>query len=164
MGYPIPVARTNHWLIFTLAAGHLVACDQTTWQVVSNGFTPYMTPDLVRANVLEKCGFQPRMANTQVYRCELTLLCMWSNQAPQGPALCSSPSRAMTKTHAYPAIRLHPATPSFVCRSEAFIVWWHSHSVHCCHQMAFHSSVHRIRWVTYGVLLPGILEYQTNDN
>lgn len=29
------------------------------------GFTPYMTPDLVRESVFEKCGFQPRADNTQ---------------------------------------------------------------------------------------------------
>jgi seryl-tRNA synthetase len=31
------------------------------------GFSPMMTPDLVRESVLEKCGFQPRADNTQVY-------------------------------------------------------------------------------------------------
>ena len=35
-------------------------------QVVSRGFTPIMTPDLVKASVLEKCGFQPRGSGTQV--------------------------------------------------------------------------------------------------
>lgn len=34
--------------------------------VVSKGFIPIMTPDLVRESVLEKCGFQPRGQNTQV--------------------------------------------------------------------------------------------------
>jgi len=45
-------------------------------KVVAKGFTPHMTPDLVRANVLEKCGFQPRMANTQVYSVEGMDLCL----------------------------------------------------------------------------------------
>jgi len=31
------------------------------------GFVPMTTPDLVRESVLEKCGFQPRADNTQVY-------------------------------------------------------------------------------------------------
>ena len=35
-------------------------------QVVAAGFTPMMTPDLVRESVFEKCGFQPRAQNTQV--------------------------------------------------------------------------------------------------
>jgi hypothetical protein len=35
-------------------------------QVTARGFTPLMTPDLVKASVLEKCGFQPRADNTQV--------------------------------------------------------------------------------------------------
>jgi seryl-tRNA synthetase len=33
--------------------------------VAARGFTPITTPDLVRASVLEKCGFQPRAENTQ---------------------------------------------------------------------------------------------------
>lgn len=35
-------------------------------KVASRGFTPIMTPDLVREGVLEKCGFRPRADNTQV--------------------------------------------------------------------------------------------------
>lgn len=35
-------------------------------RVASKGFTMLATPDLVRMDVLEKCGFQPRMENTQV--------------------------------------------------------------------------------------------------
>ncbi len=35
-------------------------------KAVARGFTPIMTPDLVKASVLEKCGFQPRGTNTQV--------------------------------------------------------------------------------------------------
>ncbi len=38
-------------------------------RVVSRGFTPIMTPDLVKETVLEKCGFQPRGTNTQVRAC-----------------------------------------------------------------------------------------------
>ncbi len=33
---------------------------------MQRGFTPLMTPDVVREAVFEKCGFQPRGANTQV--------------------------------------------------------------------------------------------------
>lgn len=36
------------------------------WQIVAKGFDPMITPDLIRESVLEKCGFQPRMENTQV--------------------------------------------------------------------------------------------------
>eukprot|EP00897_Mesotaenium_endlicherianum_P004987 jgi/Mesen1/4516/ME000023S03890 len=35
-------------------------------QLAARGFTPLSTPDLVRSSVVEKCGFQPRGANTQV--------------------------------------------------------------------------------------------------
>ena len=40
------------------------------------GFTPYTTPDLVRASCLEKVGFQPRAANTQVYSIQDSELCL----------------------------------------------------------------------------------------
>ncbi|GLC33588.1 hypothetical protein PLESTM_000089000 [Pleodorina starrii] len=45
-------------------------------KVVSRGFTPIMTPDLVKASVLEKCGFQPRGAGTQIYAVEDSALCL----------------------------------------------------------------------------------------
>lgn len=48
----------------------------TLMKVVSKGFTPIMTPDLVRENVLEKCGFQPRGDNTQVYSVRDSDLCL----------------------------------------------------------------------------------------
>ena len=38
-------------------------------KVVSRGFVPMMTPDLVKESVLEKCGFQPRGTATQVWVC-----------------------------------------------------------------------------------------------
>lgn len=38
-------------------------------KVVSRGFVPIMTPDLVKESVLEKCGFQPRGTATQVCAC-----------------------------------------------------------------------------------------------
>ncbi|KMT19805.1 hypothetical protein BVRB_1g008570 [Beta vulgaris subsp. vulgaris] len=39
----------------------------TLSEVAKRGFTPLMTPEIVRASVVEKCGFQPRAENTQVY-------------------------------------------------------------------------------------------------
>ncbi|GAX73126.1 hypothetical protein CEUSTIGMA_g579.t1 [Chlamydomonas eustigma] len=45
-------------------------------KVVARGFTPIMTPDLVKETVLEKCGFQPRGTNTQVYSVENSNLCL----------------------------------------------------------------------------------------
>ncbi|CAI5958787.1 unnamed protein product [Closterium sp. NIES-65] len=44
--------------------------------LVARGFTPVSTPDLVRAHVVERCGFQPRAANTQVYSVEGSDLCL----------------------------------------------------------------------------------------
>lgn len=45
-------------------------------ELVKRGFVPLATPDLVRSSVLEKCGFQPRAANTQVYSVEGMDLCL----------------------------------------------------------------------------------------
>jgi seryl-tRNA synthetase len=45
-------------------------------KVSSKGFIPMIVPDLVRDSVIEKCGFQPRAANTQVYSIQNTDLCL----------------------------------------------------------------------------------------
>ncbi|KAF7816990.1 serine--tRNA ligase, chloroplastic/mitochondrial isoform X1 [Senna tora] len=39
----------------------------TLSEVMKRGFTPLTTPEIVRSSVVEKCGFQPRGTNTQVY-------------------------------------------------------------------------------------------------
>ncbi|KAJ1386181.1 Serine-tRNA ligase, type1 [Sesbania bispinosa] len=39
----------------------------TLSEVMKRGFTPLTTPEIVRSSVVEKCGFQPRANNTQVY-------------------------------------------------------------------------------------------------
>ncbi|CAA0827339.1 Seryl-tRNA synthetase [Striga hermonthica] len=36
-------------------------------EVMKRGFVPLTTPEIVRSSVVEKCGFQPRGTNTQVY-------------------------------------------------------------------------------------------------
>ncbi|KAG0597862.1 hypothetical protein M758_12G026200 [Ceratodon purpureus] len=48
----------------------------TMSKLLPKGFTPLSTPDLVRSTVVEKCGFQPRGQNTQVYSVEGTDLCL----------------------------------------------------------------------------------------
>ncbi|KAG6541739.1 hypothetical protein Mapa_016751 [Marchantia paleacea] len=48
----------------------------TLSELIKRGFTPLTTPDLVRSSVVEKCGFQPRGQNTQVYSVEDTDLCL----------------------------------------------------------------------------------------
>ncbi|KAJ7520221.1 hypothetical protein O6H91_20G073000 [Diphasiastrum complanatum] len=45
-------------------------------QLTRKGFVPLSTPDIVRSNVVEKCGFQPRGQNTQIYSIEGTDLCL----------------------------------------------------------------------------------------
>ncbi|QCD93177.1 serine--tRNA ligase, chloroplastic/mitochondrial isoform X2 [Vigna unguiculata] len=39
----------------------------TLSEVMKRGFTPLTTPEIVRSSVVEKCGFQPRGSNTQIY-------------------------------------------------------------------------------------------------
>ncbi|KAF8380801.1 hypothetical protein HHK36_028295 [Tetracentron sinense] len=48
----------------------------TLSEVVKRGFTPLTTPEIVRSSVVEKCGFQPRGANTQVYSIESSDQCL----------------------------------------------------------------------------------------
>jgi seryl-tRNA synthetase len=45
-------------------------------KLVAKGWTPYLTPDLARASVLESIGFNPRGEETQVYSVEGTDLCL----------------------------------------------------------------------------------------
>lgn len=45
-------------------------------KVASKGFVTMTTPDLVRESVVEKCGFQPRADNTQVYSVRDSELCL----------------------------------------------------------------------------------------
>ncbi|XP_027333924.1 serine--tRNA ligase, chloroplastic/mitochondrial isoform X2 [Abrus precatorius] len=39
----------------------------TLSEVMKRGFTPLTTPEIVRSSIVEKCGFQPRANNTQIY-------------------------------------------------------------------------------------------------
>ncbi|KAL5724241.1 serine--tRNA ligase [Ranunculus cassubicifolius] len=51
----------------------------TNWaisQVMRKGFTPLITPEIVRSSIVEKCGFQPRGTNTQVYSIEGSDQCL----------------------------------------------------------------------------------------
>ncbi|KAJ0959891.1 hypothetical protein J5N97_000345 [Dioscorea zingiberensis] len=45
-------------------------------EATKRGFTPLTTPEIVRSSVVEKCGFQPRGQNTQVYSIEDTDQCL----------------------------------------------------------------------------------------
>eukprot|EP00262_Sarcandra_glabra_P020193 TRINITY_DN7944_c0_g4_i1.p1 TRINITY_DN7944_c0_g4~~TRINITY_DN7944_c0_g4_i1.p1 ORF type:complete len:517 (-),score=84.10 TRINITY_DN7944_c0_g4_i1:442-1992(-) len=44
--------------------------------VMKKGFVPLTTPEIVRSSVIEKCGFQPRAENTQVYSIEGSDQCL----------------------------------------------------------------------------------------
>ncbi|XP_010540390.1 PREDICTED: serine--tRNA ligase, chloroplastic/mitochondrial [Tarenaya hassleriana] len=48
----------------------------TLSEVIKKGFTPLITPEIVRSSVVEKCGFQPRGDNTQVYSIDGTDQCL----------------------------------------------------------------------------------------
>ncbi|KAJ8772083.1 hypothetical protein K2173_027260 [Erythroxylum novogranatense] len=48
----------------------------TLSEVMKRGFTPLTTPEIVRSSVVEKCGFQPRGDNTQVYSIEYSDQCL----------------------------------------------------------------------------------------
>lgn len=60
-------------------------------KAVSRGFVPMITPDLVRTEVLEKCGFQPRAENTQNYSVSNTDLCLTGTaEIPLGGSVMNS--------------------------------------------------------------------------
>ncbi|KAI3860347.1 hypothetical protein MKW92_039746 [Papaver armeniacum] len=51
----------------------------TNWAIaetMKRGFTPLTTPEIVRSSLVEKCGFQPRGSNTQVYSVEDSDQCL----------------------------------------------------------------------------------------
>ncbi|KAL4430935.1 hypothetical protein ABPG75_006191 [Micractinium tetrahymenae] len=54
----------------------LALVNWTMQKVAAVGFTPMITPDLVRESVFEKCGFQPRADNTQIYSVRDSSMCL----------------------------------------------------------------------------------------
>jgi len=60
-------------------------------KAVARGYTPMITPDLVRTEVLEKCGFQPRAENTQNYGVSNSDLCLTGTaEIPLGGSVMNS--------------------------------------------------------------------------
>ena len=56
-------------------------------EVAKKGFTPLITPEIVRSSVVERCGFQPRAQNTQVRSTLVNIVycyisCYIASQAP----------------------------------------------------------------------------------
>ena len=45
----------------------LALCNYAMHKLMKRGYTPITTPDIVRQQVVEACGFQPRDASSQVY-------------------------------------------------------------------------------------------------
>ena len=65
--------------VYLTGAGAMLELALINWamaKVVSKGFKPMVVPDLVRQATMEKCGFQPRAENTQVYNIENSDLCL----------------------------------------------------------------------------------------
>lgn len=65
--------------VYLKGAAALLELALVQWAIsraVARGFMPYMTPDLIRAAAVEKCGFQPRAENTQVYSIGDSDLCL----------------------------------------------------------------------------------------
>ncbi|XP_020866969.1 serine--tRNA ligase, chloroplastic/mitochondrial isoform X2 [Arabidopsis lyrata subsp. lyrata] len=50
--------------------------DLIDFDSAAEGFTPLTTPEIVRSAIVEKCGFQPRGDNTQVYSIDGTDQCL----------------------------------------------------------------------------------------
>ena len=72
--------------VYLTGAGAMLELALINWamqKVVSKGFKPMVVPDLVRQTTMEKCGFQPRAENTQVYNIESSS-CAW--RAPRRSA------------------------------------------------------------------------------
>lgn len=60
--------RSCRFVYLCKAAARLemALCNYAFQKVVDKGYSPVCTPDLVKAAVLQRCGFQPRAENTQV--------------------------------------------------------------------------------------------------
>ncbi|KAH9573428.1 hypothetical protein CY35_02G208500 [Sphagnum magellanicum] len=56
----------------------LALINWTLSQLLSKGFVPLSTPDLVPSTVVEKCVFQPRGQNTQALQRFLSVGCIWT--------------------------------------------------------------------------------------
>lgn len=79
MDFEAGAAVSGTKFVYLRGAGALLEVALVSWamqRVSAAGFMPHGTPDLVRATVLEKCGFQPRGDNTQVYSIEDSPLCL----------------------------------------------------------------------------------------
>jgi len=65
--------------VYLTGVGALLELALINWamqKAISKGFEPMIVPDLVKKSVVEKCGFQPRAENTQVYSIENSELCL----------------------------------------------------------------------------------------
>lgn len=65
-----------YYLLNEGAMLELALINYTMSKLIARGFTPYITPDLARANVLEAIGFNPRGEETQVYQVDNSDLCL----------------------------------------------------------------------------------------
>lgn len=72
------VAAGSKFVYLKRAAAQLelALCTWALGRATAAGFIPMTTPDLVKESVLEKCGFQPRGDETQIYSVADSNLCL----------------------------------------------------------------------------------------
>ncbi|WJX34991.1 Serine--tRNA ligase, chloroplastic/mitochondrial, variant 2 [Trifolium repens] len=84
----------------------------TLSEVMKRGFTPLTTPEIVRSSVVEKCGFQPRANNTQVYSIDNSDQCLIGTaEIPAGAA--GTATRGLYRVHQFSKIEMF-----IFCRPE----------------------------------------------
>jgi seryl-tRNA synthetase len=108
----------------------LALCTWALGKAAAAGFTPMTTPDLVRETVLEKCGFQPRADNTQVYSVADSSLCL------TGTAEVPLAAVAMDKVLPASALPLRMAAFGHCFRTEAGAAGSASRGLYRVHQFS----------------------------
>ena len=108
----------------------LALCTWALGEAAAAGFIPMTTPDLVREAVLEKCGFQPRADNTQVYGVRDSGLCL------TGTAEVPLAAVAMDKVLPASALPLRMAAFGHCFRTEAGAAGSASRGLYRVHQFS----------------------------
>ena len=108
----------------------LALCTWALGKAAAAGFIPMTTPDLVKESVLEKCGFQPRADNTQVYGVRESGLCL------TGTAEVPLAAVAMDKVLPAAALPLRMAAFGHCFRTEAGAAGSASRGLYRVHQFS----------------------------
>ena len=108
----------------------LALCTWALGKAAAAGFVPMTTPDLVKEAVLEKCGFQPRATNTQVYSVKDSNLCLTGTAEVPLAAVCAD------KVLAEAALPLRMAAFGHCFRTEAGAAGSASRGLYRVHQFS----------------------------